>query len=63
MFLYNDDPRWQMANQKFTGALLGAQQGLTETERNIFLNNWESVSGQQAQNAIKMQQGNQARGV
>jgi hypothetical protein len=63
MFLYNDDPRFGGANQKFIGALLGAQQGLTETERNIFLNNWESISGQQAQNVIKMQQGNQARGV
>ncbi len=63
MFLYNDDPRFSMANQKFIGGLLGAQQGLTETERNIFLNNWEAISGQQAQNVIKMQQGNQARGV
>ena len=63
MFMYNDDPRWAVANQKFVGALLGAQQGLTETERNIFLNNWEAVTGQQAQNAIRMQQGNQARGV
>lgn len=63
MFMYNDDPRWAVANQKFVGSLLGAQQGLTETERNIFLNNWEALSGQQAQNTIKMQQGNQARGV
>ncbi len=63
MFMYNDDPRFSMANQKFIGGLLGAQQGLTETERNIFLNNWEAISGQQAQNTIKMQQGNQARGV
>lgn len=63
MYMYNDDPRFTVANQKFIAALLGAQQGLSETERNIFLNNWEAISGQQAQNAMKMQQGNQARGV
>lgn len=63
MYMYNDDPRWQVANQKFVAGLLGAQQGLTETERNIFLNNWEALSGQQNQNVVKMQQGNQARGI
>lgn len=63
MFMYNDDPRWSMANQKFVAALLAAQQGLTETERNIFLNNWEALTGQPSQNAIRMQQGNQARGA
>lgn len=63
MFMYNDDPRFAMANQKFVAALLGAQQGLDEVQRNIFLNNWEALSGQQMQNQIKMQQGNQFRGV
>lgn len=60
MWMFADDPRWTMANQKFIANLLGTSQGLTETERNIFLNNWNTMtSGQQ----IAQQQGYQGRGV
>lgn len=63
LLLYDGDPNWAAANQKFIAALLGAQQGLTETERNIFLNNWQAITGQFQQNMITQQQGNQARGM
>jgi hypothetical protein len=42
--------------------LLAANQGLTETERNNWLNNWSSVTGQPTQFQITQTQGNQARG-
>jgi hypothetical protein len=60
MYMFADDPRFAVANQKFVAHLLGAAQGLTEQEKNIFFNNWNNLTGlQQQQNA----QGVQARGV
>jgi hypothetical protein len=49
LFLYADDPRFQLANQKFIAHLLAANQGLTQTEINIFLSQWTAVTGQQQQ--------------
>lgn len=60
MYMFSDDPRFQMANQKFVAHLLASNEGLTETERNIFLNNWGEISGT---NVMKSQQGSQARGI
>lgn len=62
MWLFADDPRFQMANAKFVSGLLGASEGLTETQRNIFLQNWQQITGQPMSNQDKMQQGYQARG-
>jgi hypothetical protein len=60
MWAFADDPRFTFANQKFTAGLLGRAQGLSEEERNIFLNNWNNLTGQQQQ---QTQQGIQARGM
>ena len=60
MYMFADDPRFQLANGKFVAHLLAANEGLTETERSIFLQNWGVVTGQQN---ITVQQGNQARGA
>jgi menaquinone-dependent protoporphyrinogen IX oxidase len=61
MWLFADDPRYQLANQKFVTQILGANTGLTDTERNIFLNNWQQVTGQ-VQSMINAQtQGFQSR--
>lgn len=57
MWSFSDDPRSEQANQKFKAGLLARSEGLTEEERNIFLNNWDMVTGQ-----VK-QQGQQARGI
>lgn len=62
MWDFADDPRAQMANSKFVAGLLGASEGLTETQRNIFLQNWQSITGQPMSNQDRMQQGYQARG-
>lgn len=63
MFLFSDDPRFQLANQKFVTQILGTNQGLDQTDMNIFLNNWEEVTGAPIANQTRMQQGNSARGV
>jgi hypothetical protein len=59
MYMFADDPRQAYANNQFKAALLGRAEGLTEEEKNIFLNNWE---GLQAGYLMKMQQGIAARG-
>jgi hypothetical protein len=44
-YLFADDPRFGSANQKFVTQLLSVNEGLTETQRNIFLGNWQYVTG------------------
>lgn len=60
MYLFADDSRFQLANQKFTAGLLGRAEGLTEEEKNVFLNTWNNITVPQQMQA---QQGIQARGV
>ena len=58
MFMFADDPgRAQFANQKFISHLLSSNHGLSDTERNIWLNNWQAVSGQQIILPTAIQQG------
>lgn len=63
MYLYADDPRFQVTNQKFVANLLGAAQGLTATQVNIFLNNWQAITGTQIFNQGTEAQGIQARAL
>lgn len=60
MMAFNDAPQSQMYNSQFKAALLARQDGLTQEERDIFLNNWDLLTSRQSMNA---QQGTQARGV
>ena len=60
IWAFADDSRFQIANQKFTAGLLARAEGITDEERNIFLNNWDELTGHQI--AVR-QQGMQARGV
>lgn len=60
MMAFNDDPRAPMYNSQFKAAILARQDGLTQEERDIFLNNWDMLTSRQQMNA---QQGTQARGV
>lgn len=55
-YMFTDDSRVGFANAKFTAGLLARADGLTEEERNIFLANWDALTGQAAH-----QQGMQAR--
>jgi hypothetical protein len=58
MLTFSDDPRAQMASQRFVSHLLGRASGLTAVERNIFLNRWNDLT--QLEN-LEMSQGVQAR--
>lgn len=58
MWQFADDPRSAYANNQFKAALLGRQEGLSEEQKNIFLNNWQAL---QDGYSMKMQQGIQAR--
>jgi hypothetical protein len=58
-----DDPRWSAEHTRFLASLLGASEGLSESEKNIFLGNLLN-SGAQMQNAqLRTQQATQARGT
>lgn len=59
MWQFSDDPRSAIANNQFKAALLGRQEGLSEEQKNIFLNNWQAL---QEGYLMKMQQGIAARG-
>jgi hypothetical protein len=60
MWAFADDGRVGFANQKFTSSLLARAEGLSEEDRNVFLNNWNMLTGQQQ---AKFNQGQQSRGV
>jgi hypothetical protein len=55
------DARFPAFAQKFVAHLLGAQDGLTALERNIFLGNWLDVMSAQQRTTANVQQGTQAR--
>jgi hypothetical protein len=57
------DQRFAEINSKFVNALLSTHQGLTEVQRNAFLNNWHSTTGSQIVLQDKLTQGIQARAV
>jgi hypothetical protein len=57
------DARFPIYWQKFTSHLLGAQDGLTELERNIFLGNWLQVLTAPERASMLTQQGIQGRAI
>jgi hypothetical protein len=61
MLVYNQDQRWTQANQKFVGNLLGAAEGLTESDKNIFQAAWLGTITEQQVTGMKTQQGLGAR--
>lgn len=63
MWLMSDNPRFGAANQKFVAQLLSTAEGLSETQRNIFLQGWQQNTGQPVVNSDRVSQGTQARGM
>lgn len=59
LWQFSDDPRAAYANNQFKAALLGRQEGLSEEQKNIFLNNWQAL---QEGYLMKISQGIGARG-
>ena len=62
MLLFADDPRYQTINAKFVASVLAASEGLSETERNIWMNSWNSVVNSIQVEQFRTQQGGSARG-
>lgn len=60
--LLTKDARFPIFGQKFVSHLLGAQEGLTALQRNIFLGNFLEVVNQQGRAQMQTQQGVAARG-
>lgn len=60
LWFFSDDVRAGFANQKFVAGILARADGLNSEERNIFLNNWNQLTGGQL---MHEQQGMQARGI
>jgi hypothetical protein len=61
--LLTKDARSGVFLSKFASHLLGAQDGLTATQRNIFLGNFLDLINQQGREQMTTQQGVQARGA
>lgn len=61
--LYLNDPRYPEINQKFIASLLAAQQGLDETQVNLFMQTWAQTSAQIAGVSLRATQGTQGRGM
>jgi hypothetical protein len=57
------DGRMSAFRQSFTSHLLGVQDGITATERNVFLGNWLDVQGAGQRAAMSEQMGTQARSI
>lgn len=60
--LLTKDARFPIFGGRFTAHLLGAQEGLTALQRNIFLGNFLEVMAQTGRSQMTTQQGVQARG-
>ena len=63
MMFYDDDPRAQIFNQKFVSALLGASEGLSETQKNMFMGTWLTFTSNAQASSLRTQQGFAARSV
>jgi hypothetical protein len=61
-YLYNMDTRFDDINQRFIASLLATQEGLDESQRNIFIGNWYALLANQTAAVMKAQQATQARG-
>lgn len=59
--VFAEDPRFPIFNQRFLSHLLGAQEGLDEMKRNIFLGNWLLITSAASAAQLKTQQGIAAR--
>ena len=61
MYEFADDGRSPQKRQEFVARLLGAAEGLTATEVDIFLSNFNALSLSPMERQIQLQQGNQGR--
>lgn len=58
-----DDPRFQIEHTRFLASLLAAAEGLSESQKNIFLGQFLPTTAQTQNTSLKTQQATQARGT
>jgi len=58
-----DDPRFQIEHTRFLASLLAASEGLSESQKNIFLGNFLATTSQSQNAQLRTQQATQARGT
>lgn len=63
MGILTNDPRFPIWNQKFIGHLLGAQDGLDEMAKNLFLGTWMDVTKRMQREAEKVKAGVSGRSL
>ena len=63
MYEFADDSRWASTRQRFIASLLGAAEGLSQTEIDIFLANFNAISLDPIGRQMTLQQGIQNRQV
>lgn len=63
MFMYADDPRFNVEIGRFKASLIGASEGLTQTEKDVFLEQWMIEGRQKQAYAIDTQQGATGRNL
>lgn len=62
-YMYFDDPRFQITNSKFVGSLLSVSEGLTETEKELFMAAWYLQTERGLGRIDREKQGTQGRGI
>lgn len=60
---YADDPRFLQFSQMFKGHLLGASEGLDETQKNVFMERWDRTVLNSQALGLRTQQGVQGRAL
>lgn len=63
VYLFASDPRAAFALQRFVVGLLALSEGLTEQQKNVFLEQWNMLTASAGVPGAKYQQGIQARGA
>jgi hypothetical protein len=58
-----DDARSQIYRQRGVAAFLAKAEGLTDTQKNIFAQQWMAQGREQSSVVLKLQQGVQAKGI
>jgi len=62
MLAYSLDPRWASFNQKFIASILGAAEGVSEEDKNLFLQTWTDSMNTAQSSGSRRQQGIQGIG-
>lgn len=63
MQMYADDPRFQVANQKFVATLLSAADGLDDQDKALFVSDWNNFTNTMMAGSMRKQQAVESLGA